>query len=312
MQSSHAPTGHVLGTGSRQRGSTPRQPDHHINLKSFFALAYLLGWGIGVLMVLFQKQVESIFGEISGTNAVFVLVVYSPGIAGVFLVWRHYGFKALGSFFRRATLWRMPAPWWAFLLLGIPAVKLVGAAIGGTIHDPFPYSPWYDVLPALLIALCIGPLGEEFGWRGVALPMLQRRFTPLGASLILGAIWGVWHLPAFLLSGTPQSAWSFGPFFVGVLALGIIVTPLFNASRGSILIPILFHFQMNLPALPDAQPWENYLFAAVAVVVVILNWHAMTTHVGAATGILMPGEEDGNRDDEQHVQQSTATMGALV
>jgi membrane protease YdiL (CAAX protease family) len=113
------------------------------------------------------------------------------------------------------------------------------------------------VVPALGVALLIGPV-EELGWRGVALPLLQRRWAPLWASLILGGFWGLWHLPAFLLSGTPQSAWSFGPYVVGVLALSVMLTPMVNAARGSLLITALFHFQMNGPAWPDAQPWENY------------------------------------------------------
>jgi hypothetical protein len=112
-----------------------------------------------------------------------------------------------------------------------------------------------------------------------------------GASLILGAIWGFWHLPAFLLSGTEQSAWSFGPFAIGVLALSVLVTPMFNAARGSLLIPALFHFQMNGPAWPDAQPWENYIFAIAAVAIVLLNRNAMLTRDQAVTEVLYPGEE---------------------
>ncbi|MGB8360256.1 MAG: CPBP family intramembrane glutamic endopeptidase, partial [Acidimicrobiia bacterium] len=217
------------------------------------------------------------------------LVVYSPAMAGLYLVWRHYGVEGLRSYSRRLTLWRMPGLWWLFLILGIPAAKYVGAAINGTIGE-FPFNPWYDVLPALLLAAVIGPV-EELGWRGVALPLLQRRFAPLWAALILGGFWGLWHLPAFLLSGTPQSAWSFGPFIIGVLALSVLITPMFNAAGGSILIAMLFHYQMNGPAWPDAQPWENYIFAAIALVVVLANRRKMLGHEDAATSVLSSGAE---------------------
>jgi membrane protease YdiL (CAAX protease family) len=257
-------------------------------LGPFFALTFGLGWGLAILALLFTAQVEALFGPVSGTNPVFILVVYSPAIAGVALVWWHCGVAGLGRYCRRLALWRIPGAWWLFLLLGIPAVKYLGAAFNGT-ATTFPFAPWYGVLPALVAALLIGPV-EEFGWRGVALPLLQRRFTPLGASLLLGAAWGLWHAPAFLLSGTPQSAWSFGPYILGVLALAVIVTPLFNAARGSLLIPMAFHFQMNGPAWPDAQPWENYLFAAVAVAVVLLNRRAMLARTGAVTDVLLPAD----------------------
>ena len=62
-----------------------------------------------------------------------------------------------------------------------------------------------------------------------------------------------------------------------MLALSVILTPMFNVARGSILIALLFHFQMNGPAWPDAQPWENFLFAVVAVVVVVLNRRMVLT-----------------------------------
>jgi uncharacterized protein len=263
-------------------------------LRTFFALAFGLGWGIMTLLILFTSQIEAIFGEIGYTNPVFILAVYTPGIAGVWLVWRHYGTKGLGSYFRRLTLWRMPRAWWWWLLLGIPAGKYLGAALNGTITE-FPFDPWYGVLPMLVAALLIGPV-EEFGWRGVALPLLQRRYTPLAASLILGAVWGFWHLPAFLGSGTEQSGWAFPPFVVGVLALSVLLTPMFNAAGGSILIAVLFHFQMNGPAWPDAQPWENYVFALAAVVIVLLNRKTMLRCDGAVTEVLMPTEEPSSKE----------------
>jgi membrane protease YdiL (CAAX protease family) len=266
------------------------RPDMGIGaLRPFVALTFGLGWGVLALLLLFTDQVEALFGEIGYTNPLFILAVYSPAIAGVSLVWWHHGVRGLGRYLRRLALWRLPVAWWAFLLIGIPAAKYLGAALNGTVTD-FPFSPWYGVLPALVVALLIGPV-EELGWRGVALPLLQRRFVPLWAGVILGVIWGVWHAPAFLLSGTPQSAWSFGPYVLGVLALSVLVTALFNAARGSILAAALFHFQMNGPAWPDAQPWENLIFAIIAVVVVALHHRTMLTRDGAATEVLRPVPE---------------------
>lgn len=251
----------------------------------FFGLAFGLGWGVAVLMLVFQEQIESTLGEIGYTNPVFVTVVYSPAIAALVLTARHGGRHAVAGLLRRVLLWRLPARWWLFLLLGIPAGKYLGAAFNGTAGD-FPYHPWTGVLLAFVPALLIGPV-EEIGWRGFALPMLQRRFTPLVAALVLGALWGLWHLPAFLMGGTPQSAWSFGPYVVGVLALSVLVTPMVNASGGSLLVAMLFHFQMNGPAWPEAQPWENYVFAAAALVTVVLNRPRMTSRDGAATDVVL-------------------------
>jgi uncharacterized protein len=254
------------------------------SVRTFFVLTFVLGWGAGILMTVFQEQVEAVFGPIGYTNPVFILVVYSPALAAVWLIWRHYGLHGLGRFAARFALWRMPGVWWAFLVV-VPVVFYVAAAIAGTLSEPFAYSPWYAVLPAILMALVIGPV-EEIGWRGVALPLLQRRFAPLWSALIVGAVWAVWHLPAFFLMGTKQSGWDLGPFLVGVIAVSVIVTPMFNAARGSLLIPALFHFQMNGPAWPDAQPWDMYLFALVAVGVVVLNRRSMTGREGAATDLL--------------------------
>ena len=259
-------------------------------LWAFLALTFGLSWVPMSLFMLFADQFTALFGEMSSTNPFFLLAVYAPGLSGIFLIWRHYGLKGLGSFFRRLFLWRAPVRWWLFLLLGIPVIVYAAAAINGTISDLFPFSPWTMVFPALVQSLLLGPMGEELGWRGFALPLLQRRFSPFWASLILGVVWAVWHAPAFLMSGTPQSAWSFGPFFVGLLAITVILTPLFNASRGSLSIAILYHLNIMNPIFPDAQPWDSFLLAIAAVVIVFLNRRQMFQRGSGVTEVL--GSED--------------------
>jgi membrane protease YdiL (CAAX protease family) len=254
-------------------------------LVPFLSISFGLTWGIAALLIFFTEQITAVVGEISMSNPLFILAVYSPGIAGILLVWNRYGFKGLKSFFRRLTIWRAPKWWWAFLILGIPAIVYLGAALKGNLTDPFPFSPWTQVIPALALAFFLGPV-EEFGWRGVALPLLQRKYSPFWAGLILGVIWSAWHIPAFLMSGTPQSNWSFIPYFSGVVAISVILTPLFNQSRGSLLIPFLYHFQMMNPIWPDAQPWDNLLFVILAVLIVYLNRKTMFDREAGVTEIL--------------------------
>lgn len=253
----------------------------------FLAITFGLTWGISALLMLFYDQIVAIFGELSMTNPLFILLVYSPGFAGLFLIWRHYGLKGLRRYLQRLSLWRAPGAWWLFIILGIPLIVYSGAALKGSLNQPFPFSPWYQALPAMAMALFIGPI-EEFGWRGLAQPLLQRKFSPFWAGLILGCIWGIWHIPAFLGSGTPQSAWDFGPYFIGIVAIAVILTPLFNASKGSLLISILYHFQMMNPIFPDAQPWDILLFVLTAIIVVWLNRGTMFQRGAGITDVLMP------------------------
>ncbi|UCF26617.1 MAG: CPBP family intramembrane metalloprotease [Chloroflexota bacterium] len=258
----------------------------------FLAITFGLSWGIAALLIFFTDQMVAIFGEITNRNPLYILMSFSPGIAGIFLVWRHYGLKGLGSFFRRLTLWRMPWVWWLFLIVGIPIIAYLAAALNGTINDPFPYSPWYLVFPALAQFLFLLGTNEEFGWRGVAQPLLQRKMAPIWAGLVVGIIWATWHLPAFLFGGGVQyGAWPIVPFFGGTIALSIILTPMFNSARGSLLIAYLYHFQVMNPIFPDGQPWDSLLFGIAAVVIVILNRRTMFKKGSGVTEVLMPEQE---------------------
>lgn len=231
-------------------------------LVPFLLVAFGLAWGILGLFIFVPDQMTELFGELTGQHPLFFLAVYAPAIAA-FLVVTHYGgVGGLQRFLARLLLWRCSWAWYAFLIIGIPVLFFGGSAMKGNLFaEPFLFSSFHTMVAAMLFMAVKGPV-EEFGWRGLALPLLLRKLAPFWAGIILGVIWGIWHFPAFLLSGTPQSAWSFTPFFIGAVAVSVIVTQLFNASRGSILLPALFHFQLINPLWPDAQPYDTFFFGS--------------------------------------------------
>ena len=127
-------------------------------------------------------------------------------------------------------------------------------------------------LPAT--ALWGGPMGEEAGWRGFALPRLQRRFDPLLASVILGAAWGAWHLPLHL-TGYYDAA--FGGPLVGLLMrafttvpLAVVFTWTFNRSGGSVFAMVLLHTAVNITSGLAAPGWGMFVATAVAVALMVV------------------------------------------
>lgn len=258
-------------------------------LVAFFALTFVLAWGL-LVVFLTVPQLEQTFGPLGYTNPIYFLIVWAPAFAAVGVVARYHGLRGLGGLARRLTMWRMPAAWWAFLLIGLPAVFYVGATISGTFPGEFPFAPWYGVFPALITRFMLGPV-EEIGWRGFALPLLQRRFSPIVSSLVLGTVWALWHVPAFF-AGTPMSGFSFGTWFLGLMAVNIVVTAMFNASRGSLLVAYLFHFMLMNPIFPDAQPWDSVLLAVVAAVVVVVKRKEMFSRGMGSTEVMAPSRPD--------------------
>lgn len=257
-----------------------------IALAPFLLMTFGVTWGLFALFILLPEKITVIFGVLNGRHPLFILAVWAPAIAAFLVITYTSGLNGLRRYLSRLLLWRCPLAWYAFLAIAIPLLFYSGSALKGNLFaESFPFASVQSLMLALALTTITGPV-EEFGWRGLALPLLQRKFAPIWAGLILGAIWSFWHLPAFLLSGTPQSAWSFTPFFVASTALGVIVTPLFNASRGSILLPALFHFQCNNPIWPDAQPYDTFTFVAAAVVIVWLNRKTMFRRNGAVQQVI--------------------------
>jgi membrane protease YdiL (CAAX protease family) len=256
----------------------------------FLLISFGLAWSILGLYVFLSERMVAAFGQLTGNHPLFYLAVYSPAIAAFILVARNSGTAGLRRFLGRALLWRCSAAWYAFLIIGIPLIFICGSAFrGNLLTEPFPFASMHSVFAALVLAAIKGPM-EEFGWRGFALPLLQRKLAPLWAGLILGVIWGLWHLPAFLLSGTQQSEWSFTAFFAGCLAISVIATALFNQSHGSILLSAFFHFSLMNPVFPDAQPYDTYLLIVVAALIVWWNRKDMFIREGAVVEVIPHGK----------------------
>ena len=262
-------------------------------LAPFFLITFVWGWSLIAIVLAFPDAVEHLFGELSSSNPVFILAVYSPAIATFILVLWTGGLQALKRFLSRFLLWRAHWGWYLFLVIGIPLLFLCSNALDGTLFSkPFPFSSVAAAVSAVAFMMVLGPM-EEFGWRGVAQPLLQRSLAPFWAAIVLGIVWAIWHLPAFFLSGVPQGSLSFLPFFIAAVAISLIITPLFNSSGGSILLPAVMHWQLNTPLIPNVEPYNTVVFAVAAAVIIWINRKTMFDKSIGVTEVI-PGEASGS------------------
>ncbi len=241
-------------------------------LATYCALAFGITWGLGSLFIFAPKFVEATFGPAGLGNPIFILAVYSPAISALIVIGATGGRPGLAGFLRRILNWRVDAVWYGFAFLIAPTCTAIGAVFYRLGAGKWPTGPeegFVSQLAALGFMLILGPL-EELGWRGYMLPVLQRRFAPLTAGIIVGIVWGIWHLPSFFVAGLPQGAWGVFPFLLAILFASVLFTGMFNGARGSLLLPMLFHWQLNNPMFPDIQPYDVPAYAVGALALFML------------------------------------------
>ena len=160
------------------------------------------------------------------------------------------------------------------------AITVALAVAAGASPNPEGYTDWSSIVVTLVSTIVIVGLFEELGWRGFALPRLQRRQPALRAALLLGAIWALWHLPELISDPTGQRP----PvqFVVGILAQSVVLAWLYNSTNASLPIVILFHATLNtagrfiLPGFVDGYyqlAWwiMTAIYVLIAVVVTTLG-----------------------------------------
>ncbi|MEV4745255.1 CPBP family intramembrane glutamic endopeptidase [Streptosporangium sp. NPDC049248] len=224
-------------------------------LISFFVLANLMSWVAWVPYILSATGLgvwDFTFPSLLGTTqfaGVLPGAYLGPILAAFIVTAVADGREGVRRWVGRMTKWRVGRVWYLVTLVGVPAVIIVtGLAVSeGDIHLP-PVAVLAAYLPSLLIQMVTTGLAEEPGWRDFALPRMQRRFGPLGGTLVLGPLWGLWHMPLFLSEwgGWPDVTWMrVGEFVAFCCVFSVIVTWVFNRTGQSLPLVMLLHIGVN-------------------------------------------------------------------
>jgi membrane protease YdiL (CAAX protease family) len=260
----------------------------------FFALTYLFSWLLWLPAVLMTYGVVgegSFLGEIAGPAG--YLAGIGPTLVALILVARAGGKEGLKRLLARGVQFKLGRWYWALILI-MPAVLILAHVLNSLLGGSFPKTgglaqPY--LIPPLFLILLIMQLGEEFGWRGFALDELQQNWGAVRASVVLGVLWSLWHIPMFLAKGFGHHDYRlpFGQLLITLVLVSILITWVQNNTGGSLIPAFVFHTFINLSGevLPliernrevqgDYTAWiiANVLFAIV-VVTVISRWGAST------------------------------------
>lgn len=210
-------------------------------LPTFFILSYALSWMIEIYLAL---QAKGIIWEVFPFSLHY-LASYGPLLSALIVTGITGGSKGLRELWERMTCWRVKPSWWLvavsplgiFLLAGAALWLIQGQRLDLTAMGQVDYLPPLGLAAIPLWVLTYG-IGEETGWRGFALPRLQKGRSALSATLLLWVFWALWHLPLFFYS---YDLTIIPGMLIGLMAGAIIFTWLYNSTGGSILMVAIWH-----------------------------------------------------------------------
>lgn len=202
-------------------------------------------------------------------SAIFIVSGFGPSLAGLIVVWGFDGRAGLRRWLKRCLTWRINMRWYAMAffgpLLAMIAALAIHAALGGALPPlPDPSQIGSTAMQFGLVLFIGGPFGEEFGWRGYALPVLANRLGWRWASLIIGAVWGLWHLPLFFIPGMAQAQMPMALFMASSVAITVVLARMSVNTGFSVLTALLFHWAINawpavLPMIPNGGSVRPYV-----------------------------------------------------
>lgn len=240
------------------------------DLLLFFLLAYAVTWICFGTVAIKQISPSSPLGIV-----LILLGAFAPSIAALTVTARAEGKSGVLALLRRVAKWQVAGRYYIFALTFTVAIKLTAAVIIRAATGAWPH---FGAEPLILIPFAIAistpvQAGEEIGWRGYALPRLASRFGLAWASLILGVIWAMWHLPQFFIRGGDSYGQSFVVFSVGVVAFSVVLAWLYWRTNGSLLLSMLLHAAYNnsKDVVPSTSPGATSTFSLHASLVAWLS-----------------------------------------
>ena len=260
-------------------------------LIAYFVLAYALTWVFVIPILLSQRGLNLVTLPDELLLILFLVSTFSGPTPAALIVTRlTEGKEGVSKLLKGMLQWRVGFQWILIALIGYPVIFLIGLLVTlGTgplmtlLGNPLVLLTGY--LPAALIGIIYPSLGEEPGWRGFALPRLQKDRGPLAGSLILGTLHALWHLPAYGIVGAiSETGWDTTVFVANSLAIiasTFIWTWLFNSGKGSILFAMFVHGVSNANSAligglvpegaPDAPFFAFGVMAAAAALVIAIT-----------------------------------------
>jgi len=227
----------------------------------FTCIAFAITYGVGVLAFLFPSLMMG-DGGLSGPRAqvFFFLAVYGPTLAGLFLIISDKGVRGgLADGWRGVIAPGRPVAWILWLAVALAIIPAGWLAVDLLAHVGLGGAPVGLVdlgllasVPVLMVTTTAlladpGPIGEEYGWRGYLLPRLIVLLGPLRASILIGIVWAIWHLPIFFFPGTNQASLSFVFMLANWIGCSIVMTWVFIRTGGNWLLSgVVVHATLNI------------------------------------------------------------------
>jgi membrane protease YdiL (CAAX protease family) len=249
-------------------------------VKHFLAFTYIFSWLIWLPSVL--SGFGFIYFPVDDTTALLIGGL-SPIIAALFIEYRINGFSGITRIVKRSFDFRIKWKWVIIIFLLPLLFNLLSRILFGIFSDRLPESELLQsplmIIPLFVIMYLIGGgLNEEVGWRNYVLEEFQKKHNALNASIILGILWILWHLPLFFMSNTNQGNLPFWLFILSVLPLSVMLTWIYNNTKGSISAVAIFHAMGNLShEIFRVFPTQNnqdltgvYIFTALYYIAAIL------------------------------------------
>lgn len=258
----------------RGSGDTDARSVALIALLGFFLPTFALTWTAWLAPAALASPGNAGFFSVGGP--LFLLGLFAPAFVALALTAYGEGRAGVARLLARIGRWHVGARLYLFAIGYMAASKLLAALTHRLAMGAWPTfgdTPLPLMLGAILLSTWV-QAGEEVGWRGYALPRLATHLGLGGASVVLGVIWALWHLPLFFLQGSGSEGQSFPIYLLHVTALSVAMSWLYWKSEGSLLLVMLMHASVNnttgiVPAAVsnpvDPMSFEGSLVAWVTV-----------------------------------------------